>query len=200
MSETFQFNHKFTFTWYTTWMEPCEKCKSLNGRTFTDQDLYEHTLWDPIYGDLWDLDNDYPLIHPNCKCILEVEYTATLDELLGLQSSEFEEFGIMSSNIKEMKAEVSDFDRDLQRAQGRIESTRAQLISYMLLLNRLGLPPQIDRAISWLVRFRMTAESASRAAYLLMAASGPYGWGMAIASTGVALIGGISLASDLTGQ
>ncbi len=225
MSETFQFNHKFTFVWHTTWMNPCPRCQSLNGRVFTDQDLFQHTLWDPIYGDLWDLDNDFPLIHPNCKCVLEVQYTSSIDDLLFptetdtftrggepytatrstvtgqfAKADPLKEFGIMSSNIKEMKAELDDFDRDLQRAQGRIESTRAQLITYMLLLNRLGLPPEIDRAINLLIRFRMTAELASRAAYLLMAASGPWGWAMAAATTGVAVIGGVSIVADLSGQ
>jgi len=184
-------------------LNPCPKCQRLNGRIWDNQSLYQHVLWDEIEGDLWDLDNDVSLAHPNCKCILEVQYTASLEELLNLEGSEFEAFKIMTSNIKEMKSEVQDFERDLERAQSRIENTRMQLITYMLLLQRLGLPPEAEKAISLLVRTRMTAEASARALYLLQAATlagGPVAWGMALASTGVALLGYTGIVMALGGK
>jgi hypothetical protein len=222
LSGNFQFNHQFSFVWHVTSLKPCsEKCANLADRIFTNQNLYQHTLWDTIYGDIWDLDSDESLTHPHCKCYLEVRYESTLDELLSPSKIEtfnrggesvsvarstatgrfvainpFQAFGIMTSNIKEMKAEIADFDRDLQRAQNRIENTRAQLISYLLLLQKAGLPPEVDKAISILVRARMTAEQTTRAFYLLMAASGPMGWAMALASSGVALIGAYGVAAS----
>lgn len=189
--DTFQFNHKYSFTWHTGWLEPCKKCASLDGQVFTDQDLFQHALYSPIWGDLWDLDNDLPLTHPNCKCYLDVQYDATLDELLlqKMDKSGYEDFKIMTSNIKEMKTEIADFERDLSRAQSRIENTKYQLLTYLTLLQRAGLPPDIEKAIGIIVRARMTIEQTQRALYLLLAASGPAGWLMALASAGVAVYG-----------
>jgi hypothetical protein len=213
---SFQFNHHFKFVFHTTWIDACHVCAALDGQTFTDQDLFQHTLWSPIWGDIWDLDNDLPLTHPNCKCRLEVIYESTLDELLLPSKTDiitrnnatqtvardmrtgqftknvdvFQEFKIMSSNIKEMKAEIGAFERDLARAENRIENTKFQLMTYMQLLQKAGLPPDIERAINVLVRAKMTAEQAQRAIYLLMAASGPAGWAMALASLGITVISG----------
>lgn len=194
-----QFNHKFTFIWHTTWIKPCEKCLRLNGKSWQGQTLYQHVLWDDFEGPIWDLDNDLPLTHPNCKCILEVQYDATLEELLKIEPSGFEDFQIMTSNIKEMEKDIEDFERSLERANGRLENTRAQLITYMMLLRRMHLPPDVERFISVMIRARMTAEMATRSAYLMMAASGPMGWLMAIASAGVAVIGVSDIAMDLGG-
>lgn len=215
MSESTPFNHKFKFVWHTAWLEPCRKCASLDGQEFTNQDLYQHAIFSPIWGDIWDLDNDVPLTHPNCKCHLEVIYESTLDELLfpsktstvqrkgasisvsrdvatGKFTSNrdpFEEFKIMSSNIKEMKADIAQFDQDLARAEKRIENTKYQLMAYIQLLQKSGLPPDVDKAINVLVRAKMTADQASRSMYILMAASGPMGWAMALASLGITVIG-----------
>jgi hypothetical protein len=100
----------------------------------------------------------------------------------------FTEFKIMSSNIKQMKADIAEFERDLARTENRIESTRYQLLAYIQLLQKSGLPPEVDKAISVMVRAKMTAEQAQRAFYLMLAASGPTGWAMALASAGIATI------------
>ncbi len=102
----------------------------------------------------------------------------------------------MTSNIKEMKADIKDFENDLNRASSKIENSRAQLITYLMLLQRAGLPPEVEKAISILVRARMTAEMATRAMYLMMAASGPMGWALALASGGVAVMGGMGIAQS----
>jgi hypothetical protein len=220
-----QFDHRFKFTFHTSWLEPCHKCRTLNGRTFEGTSIYAGVLWDAVWGDIWDIENDLPLTHPNCKCYLEVTYESTLDELLHPSLIEtferggskvtvardiatgrftkinpFQEFGIMTSNIKEMKAELADFDRDLARASNRIDNTKFQLMTYMTLLNQLGLPPEVDRVISILTRVRMTFELTTRSAYLLMAASGPLGWAMAGASMGISLVSAYGIAVDLGGQ
>lgn len=201
--EPFRFNHKFTFIWHTTWLNPCPKCQRLNGRAWTSQSLYQHVLWDEIEGDLWDLDNDIPLTHPNCKCVLEVQYTASLEELLNLEGSEFEAFQIMTSNIRDMKRELDDFDKDLQRVQSRVENTRTQMRTYLILLNNMGLPPEAEKVISLLTRTEITAQQTIRAMYLLQAATlagGPMAWGIALATTGVALLGYTGIVMDLGGK
>jgi hypothetical protein len=61
----------YVFLWRAL-SDACPKCKALNGRVLRDQDLFQAKLYDPIYGEIWDLNADYPLTHPNCRCHLEV--------------------------------------------------------------------------------------------------------------------------------
>lgn len=203
--EPFKFDHRFTFIWHTTWARPCEICGALNGRTWTDQSLYQHTLWDPFYGDLWDLDNDFPLTHPNCKCVLEVQYTSTLEELLKPELSEFEEWNLTSSNIQQMKAEMADFERSLEGVQKRAQDTVIDLTTVTLFLRRLNLPPELDRALMVFVRGRASVIKFIQAVEmleLLSAASSlnPLGLLSVGAMFGISILGASSAAMDLTGQ
>ena len=56
--------------------DACKKCAVLNGREWRDQNLYQNVLWDPVWGNLWDLDADHSLAHGvkqyNCRCQLTV--------------------------------------------------------------------------------------------------------------------------------
>jgi hypothetical protein len=196
-AEPMQFDHRFSFVWHTTWTEPCEKCRHLDGKVWTGQSLYQNILYDPFWGDIWDLNNDLPLTHTNCKCVLEVRYEATLEELLLNKTDKngYEDFKIMTSNIKEMKADIAEFEKDLDRAQNKITNTRAMLLTYMELLRKAGLPPEVDKGLMILLRAKMVMDEARVAAYLLMAASGPLGWAMAAAQTGIVVAGVMSTAS-----
>lgn len=198
-----EYPHKFSFIWHTTWLEPCGKCRSLNGRVYHTQSIYDAVLWDEIYGDIWDLVSDVSLVHPNCKCVLEVTYESNLEELLKIEPDGFEEFQIMTSNIKEMRSDLDAFDRDLQRVENRVENSRQQLMTFLMLLQKLGLPPEAERAIRVLVKTRMTAEQTVRALYMLQAfalAPTPIGLVMALATGAVAVLGASSIAADLGGQ
>ncbi len=225
MSEDMKFDHRFTFIWHTNWIEPCRKCQSLNGKHFEGTTIYHGVLYDPIWGDVWDITNDIPLTHPNCKCYLEVIYESTLEELLNPSKIEtftrggetvtvardvstgrftalnpFQEFGIMTSNIKEMQKDIQEFEQDLARAQNRISNTRIELITYLQLLQRMGLPPQVEQAITVMVKARLTSEQAARALYALEAASiagGPAAWAFAAATTGLAALGAFSTVTSV---
>ena len=70
----------YVFMWQAL-SDACPKCQALNGKEWLDQDLFHHTLWDSIYGDIWDLDADHPLTHPNCRCQLTVRVAVDLDAL-----------------------------------------------------------------------------------------------------------------------
>jgi len=205
MSEDINFDHRFTFTWHTNWLEPCRKCQSLNGKRFEGTSVFDGILYDPIWGNVWDIFNDLPLTHPNCKCYLEVTYEATLEELLFPSQDTssidvFKEFGIMTSNIKEMQKDIKEFEQDLSRAQSRLSNTRIELMTYLQLLQRMGLPPQVEKAITVMVKARLTSEQAARALYALQAASiagGPAAWAFAAATTGLAALGAFSTASSV---
>lgn len=70
----------YIFSWHSL-QDSCPKCATLNGETWENQDLFQHTLKDPVYGDIWDLDNDCTLAHPNCRCNLEVNYIINEENL-----------------------------------------------------------------------------------------------------------------------
>jgi len=61
----------YVFAWHAL-SDACPKCQALNGREWREQDLFQNMLWDPIYGDIWNLDASHTLAHPNCRCQLEV--------------------------------------------------------------------------------------------------------------------------------
>jgi len=69
MSEEPKIN--YVFMWHCL-SDACEKCRSLNGREWREQDLFKEVLWDMFYGDIWDLNANHSLAHPNCRCQLEV--------------------------------------------------------------------------------------------------------------------------------
>lgn len=41
-------------------------------KEYIDQNIFQSTLWDPVWGDVWDLDAGHTLAHPNCRCQLAV--------------------------------------------------------------------------------------------------------------------------------
>jgi len=71
----------FTFTWHAL-SDACDKCQRLNGKEYPERDIFENTLWDPVWGDIWNFDADHTLAHPNCRCQLEVRVkpSETLEE------------------------------------------------------------------------------------------------------------------------
>lgn len=66
----------FTFMWHSL-SDACPQCANLNGRIWEGQSIYQDTLWDPIWGDIWDLNIDMSLTHGGtgvyCRCQLEVQ-------------------------------------------------------------------------------------------------------------------------------
>jgi len=57
----------------------------LNGRQWTDQDLFQSVLWDQIWGNVWNLDEDHSMAHGehqyNCRCTLEVTVDVHLEKI-----------------------------------------------------------------------------------------------------------------------
>jgi len=70
----------YIFTWHSL-SDACPKCRSLNGQEFHDQDLFQERLFSHIWGDIWNLDADHTLAHPNCRCQLEVRVIVEIEEL-----------------------------------------------------------------------------------------------------------------------
>lgn len=72
---TLQDNVRYIFKWNAL-TDACPKCRRLNQREWWDQDLFQNLLWDPYEGDIWDLDANMTLAHPNCRCQLAVRVEA----------------------------------------------------------------------------------------------------------------------------
>ncbi len=90
---------KYVFRWYAL-SDACPKCQALNGHEWHDQDIFQEVLWDPFYGNLWDLNQDIPLTHPHCRCQLEVRVEkVALEKIPSFQEVKqlLEEFGL---NVK----------------------------------------------------------------------------------------------------
>ena len=106
----------------------------------------------------------------------------------------------MPSNIKDVQGELAAFERDLHRVELRMDSNKQQLLTYLMLLQRLHLPAEAEAAISIMVRTRMAAEQAYRSLLMLMAASGPWGWAMAMATGAASLMTMASVAADVNNE
>jgi len=109
----------------------------------------------------------------------------------------------MSSNIREIRQEVRELERDLARLDRQLSNTRLMLSQSILLLRRMNLPPDVNRAISIMVRARLTAEQYATSLQLLQAASlagGPMAWAFAAVSLGIATLSAVDLAMDVGGS
>jgi len=74
----------YVFVWHAL-SDACPKCQRLNGREWRDQDLFQNILWDPVWGNIWNLDADHSLAHGehqyNCRCQLEVRTEFHVEEI-----------------------------------------------------------------------------------------------------------------------
>jgi hypothetical protein len=80
-----EFEEAFTyvFAWHSL-SDACPKCQNLNGREWHDQDIFQEMLWDPIWGELWDLWADQSMMHGmsgTCRCQLEVRVEVEIEEV-----------------------------------------------------------------------------------------------------------------------
>jgi len=72
----------YVFKWVTVVdTRTCKKCLGLNGKEWHGQDLFESAVWDDIYGEVWGLDEGHSLLHPNCRCQMEVTVEIHLEKI-----------------------------------------------------------------------------------------------------------------------
>jgi hypothetical protein len=73
-----------TFMWHSMG-DACPQCQSLNGRIYTDQDIFDVTLWDPWWGDILNLETGQKYTHGgtgiNCRCTCEVRVVFDVTEI-----------------------------------------------------------------------------------------------------------------------
>jgi hypothetical protein len=189
----------YIFSWHSMG-DACPKCAALNGQDFQDQDIYQETLWHPIWGDIWDLVADHSLAHPNCRCSLEVRVKVNWDQLREtgqlqnyLNSPEFKapneiSMGVIDlSSVTEVKSqldEVTSKISGLEEKSGRAElSLRQEIHTLTIMLSAVELATgnkNVDAAVQ---KMHQLIQVAMRVRMLLLAVQeleagtlGPFGW------------------------
>ena len=62
----------YVFTWHAL-TDACPKCRFLNGQRFVDPyNVFNEVVWSSTLVDVWDLKAGHSLVHPNCRCQLEL--------------------------------------------------------------------------------------------------------------------------------
>jgi hypothetical protein len=196
---------KYLFTWHALG-DACEQCANLNGREWTDQDLYQNTIYDPVWGDVWDLNIDFPLTHGGtgafCRCKLTVTVAIDWDKLSEFQkltetiNSEQilpkgqEIFSVTVpvgeidlSTVSEMKAELSSLTGkidELEQKSGKAELSLRQEIRtiniMMSLLERMTGSPDVEQASRRVSQLIMILMRLKMTILAVEAATGPWGW------------------------
>jgi len=185
----------YVFVWHAL-SDACSKCQALNGSEFRDQNIFQNTLWSAS-GDIWDLDINQSVVHPNCRCQLEVRVSfdwnkireiGELQNILqnaGLPHPKFDPIEQVIPTVSEARREVDDLKNGLREAIPTISEFNQLTTTYLSLARKTGLPENIVQAGVTLQQFRVTLQLATRSAQLLMAATGP--WGIALGLGGFAL-------------
>jgi len=170
--------------WHTAMDErTCTKCMQLEGQTWTFPEL-KGPLVDPRFGPVYDLDNDAPLTHPNCRCFLEVRPIVELEKSDVFQSLNqmFQEVGMdMPSNIQEATEQIDKLRANFGQCRGELREVEYILYRTTSLMSRLGLPPEVDYAIQKLERLIMITRMV-HSAIALFEMSTPEGWILSIIS------------------
>lgn len=94
----------FTFTWFAAGPNPCHRCLLLNGRTWTEQTIWQPQLIDATLGAIWDFTIDQSLVHGGaghgCNCILEISFD--------VDASKLESYQQFTKTYKEYMGEIAE--------------------------------------------------------------------------------------------
>jgi hypothetical protein len=179
--------------WHTAMDErTCTKCMQLEGQTWTFPEL-KGPLIDSRFGPVYNLDNDEPLTHKNCRCFLEIRPIVELEKSDVFQSLNmmFQEVNMqMPSNIAEATEQVDKLRANFGQARGELREMEYILYRTTSLLNRMGLPPAIDQGIQKIERMIMTIRIL-HSTMVLFEIGTPEGWILG-------LISGISAAISIS--
>jgi hypothetical protein len=126
----------------------CAKCKALDNQTWAFPKL-EGVLIDSQFGPIYDLTADQPLTHPNCRCFLEVRPLIELEKTDVYQETQevLARFGYMPSNIQDATRDVDKLRVNIAQARGELREMEYILFRTTSMLNKMGLPPDIQKDI-----------------------------------------------------
>jgi len=198
----------YVFKWVTVVDErTCKRCLELDGKEWYGQDLFESAVWDDIYGEVWGLNAEHSLLHPNCRCQLQITVEIHVNEIeiyeltVGKRlSGRLKPLGklvrivTMSTDIARLREQVRGLKVDLQEVTVNITEFNRLFTTYLALARRTGMPENIAEFLSRVQQMRIAVQTLHRSIMLLYASSGPVGW--AIGLGGLAL-SGIMLADQM---
>ena len=181
--------------WHTAMDErTCTKCMQLEGQTWTFPEL-KGPLIDSRFGPVYDLDNDEPLTHKNCRCFLEIRPIVELEKSDVFQSLNmmFQEVNMqMPSNIAEANAGLTELRANFAHATGEFRECEYIFYRLMSVMNRMGLSGEAKKDVMLLERMIMTVRIL-HSSFILLSSETPYGWILGILS----ITGGLMSAGDL---
>jgi hypothetical protein len=177
----------YIFTW-ESYHDPkvCPKCFALNGREYTNQDLFDATLIDSQYGAIWDLDTDHSLAHGShkfsCRCQIAVCLVidwSKIPELYALSEGNL----AMSMYQRAPGTSIAELRNDVRGLKGDIFDTEKEaaklnelLTTYVALARKMGLPPPLMDFIAKAQQARVTVQTLIHTIRILYTTSGPIGW------------------------
>ena len=197
MSEEVDSAFTYVFAWHAL-SDACPTCQALNGTEFYKQNIFQNTLWSAS-GDIWDLDNDKSLVHPNCRCQLEVRVIFDWNKIremgelqnvlqdCGLPRPEFEIIEEVIPNVSEARSAVEQVKGEIVQMLPSLREANQSLTMFIALRRQLGLKGDIWELVTVLQQIRLSSEMAIRGVYMLYAATGPVGW----------LVGGLTALTGL---
>jgi hypothetical protein len=171
----------FELTW-SAFSDACEKCRFLEGTKWTLNDI-TGSLTHPEFGDVYDLDADISLTHPNCRCWLQVDVNIDLEKSLliaSLKNTIYDWSHHMPSNLAEAKEQVRELDSQIQLTYTQFRMFERILIRTLHLARRAGLSEDMTRGIEVMTRAIWVARMLTISLHALMIAEGPLGWANAL--------------------
>jgi len=186
----------FTFTWQTIDVDACKKCLAMNGTQWQTLELTP-VLVHPLFGDVYDLEIDKSLVHPNCRCYLQIDVQVDLEKIPTVANFSEEIAGVMKVMPSDIKQVLTDLDT-LDNKVLKLDLTSRQLLRAMnrliILLERSGLDKDTSRKAQEIQRVIMLMrELLMSVAFLQMGT--PYGWAMGLLGIGLAATSGLETQS-----
>lgn len=182
----------YIFTWQAL-SDACPKCRSLNGKEYRDQNIYQNTLWDVIWGDIWDLNADHSLTHPNCRCQLTVRVDfdwSKWNAFKELNETFEQNGGTPVSSVTEARKEIEELANRMERMERSLPRARKLLFDITTLASTMDLEtdPAIRRRISLLFQVKAAYDVVQVAR---LAAGDPFAWigaGVTVATTTIRVV------------
>lgn len=179
----------YFITWHNMDSSACSKCQELDGETWVLPKL-SGILISKTQGAVYDLDLDFLITHPNCRCFLQVEPQVTLEDTAYFHflKNALEGTKYMPSNIEEAKHDVESLRADIDRAYGQLRELEYLFYRITSIMGRMGLPKDIDAAIARMQRMMLTIRMLHSTMIYLERGS-PYGWALGVITAIGALLG-----------
>lgn len=200
----------YVFKWVTSKVEPektCERCRNLNGKEWHGQDLFQDEIWDEMHGGIWDLNANHSILHPHCRCKLEVTVEVHLEKVEVIEFTVGGQptglltklgatlrFPLLSVDIDRLRQQVANLKTEFSELKPSVLEANRLLTMYVALSRKMGIEGPIIDAVAKFQQVRIAAEMTYRSVLLLYMATGPLGIAVGFGGT---LLSGLMMADQL---